>query len=195
MGIATIILAAGASTRLGQPKQLVAYHGETLLNRAIRLAQESGATPVIVVLGAHYSRISASIRPYTSLPFHNDRWRQGIGSSIHAGMRALNVCAPEVSGVLLMSCDQPRLSANHLRSLLNEFTAQPPPAIIASSYAGIDGVPAVFPRETFAALRALRGDRGARSIIAQAPCPVTAVEFDGGEVDIDSPEDLALLDS
>jgi molybdenum cofactor cytidylyltransferase len=74
------------------------------------------------------------------------------------------------------------------------FESQFAAVIAASSYAGVQAVPAVFPRVTFAGLRALRGDRGARSVIESAPCPVVAIEFPGGEVDIDSPEDLALLE-
>jgi molybdenum cofactor cytidylyltransferase len=108
-------------------------------------------------------------------------------------MRALAVCAPDVERVLLMSCDQPRLTVDHLHSLINASTSDGSPAIAASSYGGICGVPAVFPHETFDALRALHGDKGARPIIECAPCPVVSIEFEGGEVDIDAPEDLAKL--
>jgi molybdenum cofactor cytidylyltransferase len=194
MSVAAIILAAGESRRLGRPKQLLTHRGETLLNRAIRIAGEAGASPVLAVLGAQFEAITASIQSPTVLPIHNDHWRQGMGSSIEAGMRALGVCAPETMGVLLMSCDQPRLTADHLRLLLAAFSSQPSPVIVASSYAGIHGVPAIFPPDTFAQLRNLRGDKGARSIIDAAPCPIVAIEFEGGEVDIDSPEDLAKLE-
>ncbi|HEY1897070.1 MAG TPA: NTP transferase domain-containing protein, partial [Terracidiphilus sp.] len=138
------------------------------------------------------------------IPVHNDRWRQGIASSIEAGVRALSVCAPEAEGVLLMGCDQPRLTADHLGALITAFEGQAGEGqagegqagavIAASSYAGVQAAPAVFPRSTFAGLRALQGDRGARSVIESAPCPVVAMEFPGGEVDIDSPEDLAALE-
>jgi molybdenum cofactor cytidylyltransferase len=194
MSVAAIILAAGGSSRLGRPKQLLVYHGEALLNRAIRLAGEAGVSPVLVVLGAQFEMIRASVQSHESIPVHNDRWRQGIASSIDAGLRALGVCAPEAAGALVMSCDQPRLTVDHLRALIDAFAAQSAAAIAASSYGGIYGVPAVFPRETFADLRALRGDEGARSILASATCPVAPVEFAGGEVDIDLPEDLAQLE-
>jgi molybdenum cofactor cytidylyltransferase len=193
MPVAAIILAAGESRRLGQPKQLLAYCGETLLARAIRLANEAGASAVLVVLGANFETIRHAIRSSNSIPVHNDRWRQGIASSIEAGMRALSVCAPEADGVLLMGCDQPRLTADHLGALIAAFEGQAAAVIAASSYAGVHAVPAVFPRSAFAELQALRGDRGARSVIESAPCPVVAMEFSGGEVDIDLPEDLAQL--
>jgi CTP:molybdopterin cytidylyltransferase MocA len=195
MSVTAIILAAGGSRRLGQPKQLVAFHGETLLARAIRLANEAGALPVVVVLGADFVTIRAAIGKPDCIPIFNDRWRQGMASSIEAGVRALGVCAPEAEGVLLMGCDQPLLTADHLRALLVEFTASSSEAIVASSYAGVHGVPAVFPSSTFAELRALRGDKGARSVIERQPCPVAAVEFEGGKVDIDTPEDLSQLDA
>jgi molybdenum cofactor cytidylyltransferase len=193
MSVAAIILAAGGSRRLGRPKQLLEWEGETLLNRAIRIATEAGALPVLAVLGAQFDVIRASIQSRAVISVHNDRWRQGMGRSIETGMRALDVCAPDAGGVLLMSCDQPRLTIDHLRSLMTVAGSQDSPVITASSYAGISGVPAVFPRETFAGLHALRGDKGARSIIEQAPCPVVTLEFAGGEVDIDAPEDLANL--
>jgi molybdenum cofactor cytidylyltransferase len=194
MSVAAIILAAGESRRLGRPKQLLTYRGETLLNRAIRIASEAGASPVLAVLGAHFEAMMASIQSPHVLPIHNDHWRQGMGSSIEAGMRALGVCAPEAAGVLLMSCDQPRLNADHLRVLLAAFSSEPSPVIVASSYAGIHGVPAIFPPETFAELSALRGEKGARSIIERAPFPVVAIEFEGGELDIDAPDDLTKLE-
>jgi molybdenum cofactor cytidylyltransferase len=194
MPVAAIILAAGESRRLGQPKQLLTYRGQTLVERAIRLANEAGASPVLVVLGANFATILAAIQSSNSIPVHNDRWRQGIASSIEAGIRALSVCAPEAEGVLLMGCDQPRLTADHLRSLITAFEGQTTAAIAASSYAGVRAVPAVFPRATFPELRSLSGDKGARSVIEGAPCAVAAVEFEGGEVDIDAPEDLKKLE-
>jgi CTP:molybdopterin cytidylyltransferase MocA len=193
MSVAAIILAAGGSRRLGQPKQLLAYRGETLLNRAIRIAAEAGASPVLAVLGAEFERIRDSIEAHSVVAVHNDRWRQGIGSSIAAGMRALAVCAPDVQAVLLMSCDQPRLTVAHLRTLIEAVESGAVPVVVASTYAGVHGVPAVFPRSTFDELRGLSGDKGARSIIENPSCPVAGVEFEGGEVDIDAPGDLSLL--
>ena len=193
MSIAAIIVAAGGSRRLGQPKQLLTCQGETLLNRAIRIAESAGAVPVLAVLGAQCGAIRASIQSRRVIAVHNDRWRQGMGRSIEAGMRALNLCAPDAQGALMMSCDQPRLTVDHLRALMNAFVAHGSPAVAASTYAGVYGVPALFPRETFAQLHALRGDKGARGIIEHAQCPVVAVEFAGGDVDIDLPEDLSHL--
>ncbi len=132
MTVAAIILAAGASTRLGHPKQLLKFHGESLLQRAIRVATESGASPVFTVLGANAELIRASIQPGNSISVINDEWGTGMASSIHVGLRAMVADALDASGALLMSCDQPLLTADYLRSLLAEFEAQALPGIVCA---------------------------------------------------------------
>jgi CTP:molybdopterin cytidylyltransferase MocA len=194
MPIAAIVLAAGASRRLGQPKQLLMLDGETMLDRAIRLANEGGATPVIAVLGANIGLIREACRSSNFTPVINSDWDQGISTSIQTGLAALNDIAPQAPGVIILSCDQPRLSAGHLRAMLELFCTQATPAIVASAYKGVLGIPAVFPREVFAELRALHGDKGARSLLMQPPCPLVALPFPGGEIDIDLSADLAYLE-
>lgn len=191
--VAAIILAAGASRRLGKPKQLLMYGGETLIERAMRLAYEAGAAPVLAVLGAHSEEIYATVPSLSSTSVINNDWEQGIATSIHAGLGALDGTAPHANAVLIMTCDQPRLTANHLRELIDAFAQADEPSIAASTYAGVLGSPALFPRCTFANLLALRGDRGARALLAEPPSPLVEVPFSGGEVDIDQPSDLAQL--
>jgi molybdenum cofactor cytidylyltransferase len=191
--VAAVLLAAGASRRLGRPKQLVEYEGETLLARAIRVAQEAGFHPVVVVLGAEREVIRAAVAPSSALFVDNDAWQEGIASSMRAGLRAVHQQEPEAAGALMMPCDQPRLSADHLRMLLSAFRAEGGPCIVASFYAGTRGVPALFPAAMFPQLNLLRGDTGARKLLVDPPVPVLEVEFPGGEVDIDSPDDLERL--
>lgn len=193
MSVAAIVLAAGGSRRLGKPKQLLLLNGETLLARAVRLAHEAGATPVLVVLGAQHDLVSSSMCASGEIAVINADWQQGISTSIHAGMRALDEHASTAQGVLLLVCDQPRLDVNHLRKLIQAFDAENDEAIAASAYSGIQGIPAIFPRAAFPGLLALRGDKGARALIADAPCAVVPVLFEGGEIDIDSPQDLARI--
>jgi molybdenum cofactor cytidylyltransferase len=191
MSVAAIVLAAGESRRLGQPKQLLMFESEILLERALRLASEAGAMPVIAVLGANRDAIRATVRFGAATVVVNENWAQGMAISIHAGLQAVESTAENIAGVILMTCDQPRLNADHLRSLIKVFKAQPAPAIIASEYAKVHGTPALFPRSAFPGLFALRGDRGARALIVNPPCPVIALPFVGGEIDIDLPTDLA----
>ena len=193
MAIPAIILAAGASRRLGQPKQLVAFGNEALLERAMRLTREAGTAPVLVVLGANFAPICASVPFGGAIPVMNEKWEQGLSTSIHAGLTEAAVRAPEASGVLLLPCDLPRLTASHLQQMLKAFERHVQTAIVASSYAGIRGVPAIFPRIAFPALFTLEGDKGARPVIERPPCAVIALPFPGGDVDIDVPADLARL--
>jgi molybdenum cofactor cytidylyltransferase len=194
MAVAAIILAAGASRRLGQPKQLIGFRGESLLERALRLAHEAGAAPVLVVLGANFAPICAAIPFKDAIPVFNEKWEHGISTSIHAGLNEADVRAPQASGALLMACDQPRLSADHLRALMQTFADHAQQSIVASCYAGTHGIPAVFPRSVYGKLHALHGDRGARALLVKPPCPLITIPFEGGEIDIDLPSDLARLE-
>ncbi len=191
--VAAIILAAGASRRLGQAKQLLRQGNETLLGRTIRVVREAGVADIFVVLGAQRELISASVAFKDAVLVFNENWEKGIASSIHAGLRALDMHPGGLSAVLILSCDQPHLGAHHLLTMLQTFTASPEPVIVASSYADTLGVPAIFPRPVFPQLLALRGDKGARAILLDPPCPLSAVPFTGGEIDIDVPADLEHL--
>jgi molybdenum cofactor cytidylyltransferase len=188
-----MILAAGASRRLGRPKQLLDYNGEMLLERAERLAVSAGASPVVTVLGAHFVSISAAFHQRGAIRIFNQQWEQGISSSIQAGLNSIDAFAPDAPGVLIMTCDQPRITADHLTALIDAFQSAQD-SIASSFYAGSCGVPAVFPRSLFPELNALRGDKGAKSLLVAPPRPVISIPFAEGEVDIDLPADLAQLE-
>jgi CTP:molybdopterin cytidylyltransferase MocA len=193
MSVAAIIIAAGASSRLGQPKQLVIVDGEPLLQRAVGSAREAGAEPVFVVLGAYRDAIEEAIDFGTATTLINDEWEEGMASSIRAGVKAVDA-GTEAAGVLLVTCDQPRMTATHLRKMIEAFGREAGAVLIASVYAGARGTPALFPRELFGDLLALRGDRGARGLLANTGLPVVDIRLEGGEVDIDRPEDLTELE-
>jgi len=189
--VPAIILAAGASRRLGQPKQLVRIGDETLLGRTVRVAMESGAGPVFVVLGAHRERITDEVDLTGVHAVFNPDWERGIASSIGAGIVTLQQKLPDATATLLMVCDQPRLTAEHLRELTAVFDTRAEATIVASTYAGIAGIPAIFPASEFEALLGLRGDEGARRLMRNPRCLLETVSFDGGEVDVDTLADLA----
>ena len=191
--VAAVVLAAGASRRLGQAKQLVRQGSETLLGRTIRVVREAGVADIFIVLGAQRELISATIAFKDAVLVFNENWEKGIASSIHAGLRALDTHPDEWPAALILSCDQPKLGAHHLRAMLQNFAASCGPVIVASSYADTLGVPAIFPRPVFPQLMALRGDKGARAILLDPPCPLATVPFSGGEIDIDVPADLEHL--
>jgi molybdenum cofactor cytidylyltransferase len=189
------VLAGGASTRLGEPKQLLrlpAFGGETLIDRTVNLAREAGAAPVFVVLGANADEIQLQAQLLHCVALRNKEWAEGMASSLRLGIFAVIDAVPDASGAMVLVCDQPGLSVEHLRLLLAAHRDDPE-SIAASRYAGYPGVPAVFPRALFPALLELRGDRGARAILQQSGLPIHPIEFPQGEFDIDSPEDLARL--
>jgi CTP:molybdopterin cytidylyltransferase MocA len=176
---AAIILAAGASTRLGQPKQLIQLAGETLIDRAVRTAREANCSPILVVLGAGLPGIITQSRLEGAIKVINSNWREGMATSIVRGVQILNSIAPNTSGAILMTCDQPTVTPEHLQALA---AGQP----TASAYANRLGVPAWFPRTSFPSLLELTGDHGARDLLNNA----RAIELPGGELDIDTAVDL-----
>lgn len=195
--VPAIVLAAGASTRLGRPKQLLrlpAFGGETLIDHVIGLAQAAGADPIFVVLGAHADEIQQQSQLPDCTVLRNEFWAEGMASSVRVGIAAIIKKIPAASRAIFLVCDQPGLTAEHLRQLLAAHMTSPD-SIAASRYAGRPGVPAVFPRALFPALLQLKGDRGARSIFEQSGVEIHTIEFPQGEWDIDSPEDLERLES
>lgn len=194
-GLRAVILAAGASRRYGSPKQLARYRGETLVARSVRLAQEAGAEEVCVVLGYRADLIRRALqqggatRVGTST-IRNPRWRDGMGRSLAGGVRALDRRA---RAVLVCLADQPLLEAGDLAALVLTWRASPR-SIVASRYAGRTGVPAIFPRAHFRALKSLSGDRGAQQLLASSH-DVISVPTPLAAVDIDEPPDLSSLPS
>jgi molybdenum cofactor cytidylyltransferase len=168
-----IVLAAGSSTRLGMPKQDVVLDGETLLDRAVRLAGAVCDRVVVVVQPRAYQHVRGRVE--------NADHAEGIASSIRAGVRAAGE-----SRILMLLCDQPRITAEHLRALL----AVDAP-IVATGYRGIAGVPAVFAPEVRNELLGLTGDRGARVVIDAHEAHV--IPFEDAAVDVDRSEDVAQL--
>lgn len=193
MAIPAIILAAGASRRLGRPKQLLQVDGETLLARTILAARQGGAHPVLVILGAHAHQISASVPLNDVVTVINPDWQEGIASSVRVGIHSLLSCVPDATAALLLVSDQPRLGPAHVHELLENFHPGSAAAAIASIYGGVRGIPAVFPRALFPRLLHLSGDKGARAILADPQYSILEVPFADGEFDVDSPADLDNL--
>lgn len=184
-----VVLAAGASSRFGSPKQLVRIHGQPLLHHALAAARELLGPAVTVVLGAHAAELCNSLSFGSSAVLVNRAWEEGIGSSIRAGITALpGAC----DGVMMLLADQPLVSAVGLERLRTVWHRQPR-SIVASSYAEIVGVPAIFPRWCFMDLLSLRGDQGARVLMRRHADHVIRVAHPEAAVDIDRPEDLLEL--
>jgi len=182
---AGIILAAGAATRMGRLKQLLPYRGKTLVEHAVEQALAAGFDPVIVVMGAEADSVRATLSAQPVTLVENSLWRLGMGSSIAAGVGVL----ADAQAVGIMLADQPLVEAKHLREMQALLDAGEVPAV-AAQYNGTLGVPALFKRELFGALKSLRPAAGARALLQARAVPFPLPE---GAMDIDTPQDFAAL--
>ena len=186
-----IVLAAGASTRFGSPKQLVRIAGRPLLHAVVTRAAEVTGNALIVVLGAGAGELAPLLKHSPGSVIVNRHWREGLASSIRAGVTRLPAAC---SAVLLLLADQAAVSADDLRRLAGSWRKQPQ-HIAAALYGGFCGAPAIFPRSSFRALSELRGDSGARALLMRNPDRVVRVPMPSAAIDIDTPEDLLALEA
>ena len=184
-----LVLAAGAGSRFGSPKQLVRVGGEALLQRAVSRATEVGGHAVTVVLGAHAAELTPLLRHSSATVVINRHWEEGLASSLRLGVAQL---PGSTEAVLVTLADQAAVTTFDLRRLAGAWRRQPD-SVIAASYDGHTGVPAVFPRHAFPSLLALRGDVGARPVLSQLADRVLRVPMPNAAIDIDTPEDLLKL--
>ena len=190
-GLYSVVLAAGASTRFGSPKQLVRVAGRPLLHASVTRAAEVTGSALIVVLGAGAAELAPLLRHTPGSVVINHEWREGLASSIRTGVTRL---PPACTGVLLLLADQAAVTTDDLRRLAGTWCKQPQ-YIAAALYAGTTGVPAVFPRSMFRELTELRGDVGARGLLRRSTDRVVRVPMPSAALDIDTPEDLLALEA
>jgi molybdenum cofactor cytidylyltransferase len=191
-GVGAIILAAGGSTRMGRPKQLLQIEGQTLVRRIVDAATGAGCSPIVVVLG---HKADAICQELDRQPVHfaiNPDWSRGIGSSIRCGVEMLLTIAPSIERLMLLLCDQPRVSANVLRRVIAAQKCSEKPVCVCA-YAGTVGPPVLVDRSLFEQLMSLPDDRGAKALwtgagedrVCHVPCEEAAM-------DIDTPADYQL---
>jgi len=190
-GLHAIVLAAGASTRFGSAKQLVRIAGRPMLHSTVTRAVEVAGNAVIVVLGARAEELAPLLSHSPASIVINRDWREGLASSIRAGVARLPAAC---SGALLLLADQAAVTAEDLRRLTGVWRRQPL-YLAAAAYGSTVGAPAIFPRSAFGELLQLRGDLGARALIQRNPDRVVRVPMESAGVDIDTPEDLLAIES
>lgn len=184
-----VILAAGAATRFGSPKQLARVQGHPLLPLLAARAVEVAGSAVSVVLGAHAEQITPLLRHSPASVVINRDWSEGLASSIRAGIRPIS---GHCQGALLLLADQASVTAEDLKRLSDAWRRQHR-GIAAAYYQGITGVPAIFPREYFPQLLALRGDQGARALLQRHLDRLIRVPMPNAAFDLDTPQDLLTL--
>ncbi len=185
-----VILAAGASIRMGTPKQLLELGGKTLLVRTVEAALASSAWPVVVVLGAQAEKIRPTLARLPVLVTENAAWPEGMASSIREGVTTLQQFSRSLDAALIALCDQPAFSADVIGQLIAAQRATGR-SIVAAHYGGRNGAPALFLREHFPTLTHLTGEEGARELLNGQPARIASVDLPALAVDLDTPEDFA----
>ncbi len=183
-----IILAAGASKRLGQPKQLLEINNENLLSRMIRMSRASDFDLVSVVLGAHMELILPQIDTTDVHVFLNSDWESGMASSLRCGLKYTLREEPELQSVLVLVVDQPFVTLDLINEFLAVYQDKEAP-LVAAHYNDVYGVPALFDRKFFPELLDQKGHTGARKLIQAHKKTLVAIPFPQGALDIDTEKD------
>lgn len=178
--LGALLLAAGGSSRLGRSKQLLSFQGRPLVRRSAELLAGL-TTQVVVVTGAQADEVTAALAGLPVQTCVNTRWREGVGSSIALGVRSL---PHPVAGLLLLLCDQYRLSEDDLQGLIAAWH-EDPERIVAAKWGGAFGPPVIFPSTYFRQLGRLSGDLGARRLLVEQRSRVRFVEIDSAAYDVD----------
>jgi molybdenum cofactor cytidylyltransferase len=187
--VAGVILAAGAASRMGQPKLLLPWKGEALIRHSARAALDAGLQPVVVVTGAGAEALTAALAGLAVQTVHNPDWAAGQSTSVRAGIAALPAATP---AVLFLLGDQPFLSVELIRRMVETYR-QTRPAILAPFVNGKRSNPVLFDRAVFDEMRQLQGDVGARSLFAQHPPAALPWPDERLLLDVDTPEDYRRL--
>jgi len=187
--LSVLIPAAGASTRLGQSKQLVEYQGRAMLQQVIEIVSSINPLQIIAVTGADANAIRDKVQAPGVRWVHNPQWAEGLGGSIAIGTRAVN---PQSSGLMIVLCDQYRVTAADLQKLVASWHSNQD-HIVAAETGGNCMPPLIFPSGMFNGLEHLAGKNGARGLLEQHPARVIAVPIDNAAFDLDKPEQLQNL--
>jgi molybdenum cofactor cytidylyltransferase len=190
--VGAVILAAGESSRLGRPKQLIEFRGKTLVRRIVDAADEAGCSPIAVVIGSDGKKVAQELEQTSAAIVENEKWRNGIGTSIRAGMQRLGELRQDLDAVTLLVCDQPLVETELIKQVIARY-GETGKTIIASSYSKTLGVPALFDRSHFEELLTLPDDSGAKSIILSKRARVVEFPFPQGNIDIDTLADYERL--
>lgn len=190
--IGLIILAAGAATRMGRPKQLLSYQGRSLILHAVEVALASLCQPIVVVLGAYVEQIKPELMPKAVQVVENSQWQEGMSSSIRAGISMLLKTNSKLDAVIISLADQPLVSPQIFNQLIQSYQ-ETQKVIVASKYNETTGVPALFSNALFPELMQLEGDKGAKALIQKYIDTGVILLIPEAAIDIDTPDDYKQL--
>jgi len=185
-----VLLAAGNSSRMGTSKQMLSVNGRTLLEHSVNCATASQIPNVIVVFGAHAQDHQVALKGRPITIEINQQWANGMGSSLKAGLRKAIQSFSNVQALMVLVCDQPLLSSVHINRLASAYYQSKPLAVASQYNNGVVGVPAIFDRSVFSSLMQIEDKSGAREVLEKLNQDLVLIPFIGGEIDLDTPEDL-----
>ena len=190
--LGVIILAAGSSSRLGYPKQLVEFRGRSLLQHSLDAAGLKEFGTKLLVLGAGAPEIQKNINNRDFEVVINEKWTDGIGTSISKGISEALKIEKDLDHILIMLSDQPFVTKKKIHELILMHLDTNKCATF-SEYEGDVGVPAIFSREIFPNLKKLKSDQGAKKLLHNKNFEFQTLKFEKGNFDVDTPEDVDLL--
>jgi len=192
MKIGALILAAGAATRMGKAKMLLPLNKTNILEHIVSAIDAASVAPIYIVTGCYHAEISTSLAKSNATLLFNPDWEKGMSSSIQIGLNQLLKDIPDVDMVLIAVSDQPFLTSDIVKALIEQYKLTRTP-IIAAEYLGVKGTPVLFEKAYFNHLFNLSGDKGARAILQAYPDAVSTIPFKMGQLDIDTPADYEQL--
>ncbi|CAH0995016.1 Nicotine blue oxidoreductase [Emticicia aquatica] len=186
MNTSIIILAAGASSRMGAPKQLLLVDGKTLIKRVAEVAIDTPCHPIVTVLGANRHLIRKEIEKIPITVIDNPQWENGMSSSIKMGLVGTYMTQKEMDAVIFLTVDMPFVTARLINEMIEKATENPEIEIVACKYDNQVGIPVLFKRPLFNDLLELKGDEGAKKIVLKNKEKTALIDFPEGKFDLDT---------
>jgi molybdenum cofactor cytidylyltransferase len=194
MNVGIVILAAGASSRMGVPKQLLHIDGQSLLRRVTEMAMDTHCYPIVAVLGANRDMTRKELERMPITIIDNPQWEAGMSSSIKMGLAGSYMTFKDLEAVIFLTVDMPLVSVELIQKIIDKAgevseSSQEAPDIVACRYEGQLGIPVLFKRSLFNDLLELSGDNGAKKIILANKEKTTTIDFPEGKIDLDTIEE------
>jgi molybdenum cofactor cytidylyltransferase len=194
MNVGIVILAAGASSRMGAPKQLLQIDGRSLIKRIAETAMDAPCYPIVVVLGANREMIRKELTDMPITIIDNPQWEKGMSGSIKMGLAGAYMTFKDLESIIFLTADMPLVSVDLIKRLISKAEQvsekiNDVPDIVACSYGGQMGIPVLFRRNLFNDLLELSGDNGAKKVILANKVRTVTVEFPEGRIDLDTLEE------
>ena len=186
MNTSIIILAAGASSRMGMPKQLLMIEGKTLIKRVSETVMNTPCYPIVIVLGANREAIRKELEKMPITVIDNPQWENGMSSSIKMGLAGAYMTQKAIDAVIFLTIDMPFVSAELINDMVANATENPDSQIVACSYENQVGIPVLFKRSLFNELLELKGDEGAKKIVLKNKEKTSLINFPKGKFDLDT---------